>query len=88
MTNLICEVYISISKYDVLSSNVRANIQIKSDNNEYEIEGNITAYNSGRAEEFTFEPNWFSDDDAEKFYDNNFEEIEEIVIEKFLNHKI
>ena len=45
-----------------------------------EIEGRLNTYNTGRCEEYSFEPSWFSGTDSEEYYSNNWEAIEEIVI--------
>ena len=45
-----------------------------------EIEGRLNTYNTGRCEEYSFEPDWFSDAEAEEYYSNNWEAIEKIVL--------
>ena len=49
--------------------------------------GVLNPYNSGRSEEFNFEPEYFMDDDTEEYYDNNWEDIEEQILNKFNNSK-
>lgn len=48
-----------------------------------EITGVLTPYHSGRSIEYKFEPNNLSDDETELYYDNNWEQIEEEILDKF-----
>lgn len=50
-----------------------------------EIEGTLKSYNSGRSIEYKFEPDNFSDDNSESYYDENWEEIEEEILQEFNN---
>jgi hypothetical protein len=63
-------------KYDV-------NYQITVDGTLFEIEGELVPYNSGRAEEYKFEPSQFDDKETEEYYDEHWEEIEEQILKKF-----
>jgi hypothetical protein len=54
----------------------------KVDGESIEIEGTLVPYNSGRTVNFKFEPDSFSDDNSEKYYDENWEEIEEEILNK------
>jgi len=47
-----------------------------------EITGNLEAYDTGRCKEYSFEPSWFSSDEAEEFYNENYNEIEEQIQNK------
>jgi glycyl-tRNA synthetase (class II) len=58
------------------------NYQIISDGNMIEIEGHLRPYHDGRCECFEFEPNWFADDTAEQYYDENWETIEAEILAK------
>lgn len=49
-----------------------------------EIEGNLKSYNTGRSEEFEFEPTDYNDSDSEEYYDNNWEDIEEDIMGKLI----
>ena len=57
------------------------------DGNLLEISGELKSYHTGRSKEFKFEPSWFNSDEAEQHYDENWEDIESEVLEKFENHK-
>lgn len=48
-----------------------------------EIEGILTPYHTGRSEEHEFEPTYFMDDETEEYYDNNWENIEDEILNKF-----
>jgi hypothetical protein len=47
------------------------------------IKGQLIPYHTGRSEEFEFEPTYFDDDDSEKYYDENWEKIEDEILNKF-----
>ena len=53
------------------------------DDNFYQFSGNLVSYNTGRNTEYTFEPSWFMDDESEKFYSDNWEMIEDQILNKF-----
>jgi hypothetical protein len=55
------------------------------DMNFYEFTGNLLPYYTGRATEYSFEPNRFMDEESEKFYDDNWEMIEEQILNKLYN---
>lgn len=74
----------------------------KSDRGRYDVEyvktkdgfsidltGTLIPYNTGRSKEYKFEPNWFSDDISESYYDIHWEGIEDEILDKFygLNKK-
>ena len=48
-----------------------------------EIEGILNPYHTGRSEEHEFEPTYFMDDETEEYYDNNWENIEDEILNKF-----
>lgn len=50
---------------------------------EREIEGTLEPYNSGRSVEYKFEPDDFEDDETEEYYDDNWEDIEEEILDEF-----
>ena len=53
------------------------------DNGEiFELEGELSQYSSGRADEWEFEPTYISDDD---YYAENWEIIEEYILDRFVN---
>ena len=54
-------------------------------NGEIEISGSIVSYHSGRSLEYQFEPSWFSDGDSEEFWDQNWEDIEEKIVNQYCN---
>ncbi len=58
------------------------NYQKTIDGNLIEIEGTLIPYNSGRADELRFEPNYFTDENSEYYYDNNWEDIESQILIK------
>lgn len=57
--------------------------EIATDNNLLEIEGILKSYNTGRSKEFEFEPSFYSDEEAEKYYDENWENIEDQILKSF-----
>ena len=48
-----------------------------------EIEGILNPYHTGRSEEHEFEPIYFMDDETEQYYNNNWEKIEDEILNKF-----
>lgn len=64
------------SSYDV-------NYQITIDGKLFEIEGLLIPYSTGRAVEYTFEPFYFDTPETEQYYDDNWENIEEQILEEF-----
>jgi hypothetical protein len=50
-----------------------------------EIEGKLKPYNSGRSIDYEFEPDYFTDEEVESFYDNNWEDIQEEILKEFYN---
>ncbi len=59
------------------------NYQITIDGNLMEIEGELNPYYTGRDVEFSFEPDYFMDEESEKYYDDNWEDIETQILDKF-----
>lgn len=49
----------------------------------YIIYGSLIPYNTGRMTDYKFEPDDFEDQESEDYYDNNHEEIEEEIIDKY-----
>jgi hypothetical protein len=70
---------------DVLNSRNKyhVNYQLMDGDNLIEIEGQLNPYHSGRAEEYEFEPTYFSDTHSEEYYDNNWERVEDEILDKF-----
>lgn len=50
-----------------------------------EITGMITSHNDGRREFFGFEADWFSSDMAHAYFDNDWENITDDIIEAYEN---
>jgi hypothetical protein len=48
-----------------------------------EIEGTLNPYHTGRDTEYEFEPSYFADKETEDYYGENWEEIEDEIIEEF-----
>ena len=46
-------------------------------------DGRLRKYHSGRANEYEFEPSYFNDEESEAYYDENWESIEEEILNKF-----
>lgn len=44
--------------------------------------GTLKPYHTGRDTEYEFEPSWFQDDESEEYYSDNWEEIEEQILNK------
>lgn len=61
------------------------NYQKEIDGHIYEIEGRLKSYHSGRSDEYEFEPDDFTDDESENYYDENWEEIQDEILNKFNN---
>jgi hypothetical protein len=49
----------------------------------FEISGRLRKYNTGRSDEYEFEPSWFSDEKSEKYYDENWESVEDEIIKTY-----
>jgi len=52
------------------------------DGEDIEIEGTLVPYDSGRNVEYKFEADDFADDNSEKYYDENWENIEEEILKE------
>jgi hypothetical protein len=63
------------------------NYQITVDDNLMEIEGDLKPYNTGRSDEFDFEPTYFMDDETEEYYDKNNEDIKKQIMNHFYASK-
>jgi hypothetical protein len=57
--------------------------KIKMDDKEIEIYGKLKTYRSGRGEYYQFEPDYFSDADAEAYHDENWEKIEDQIVSAY-----
>jgi hypothetical protein len=65
-----------------------ASYQINEPAGSMEIEGTLTSYDTGRCVEYKFKPDYYSSIQAENYFDNNWEEIEDQIIEKFWDLKL
>ena len=61
------------------------NYQITIDGKLIEIEGILNQLGTGRSEEHEFEPTYFMDDETEQYYNNNWEKVEDEILNKFYN---
>lgn len=52
-----------------------------------EIEGDLKPFHTGRSVEYGFEPGYFDDSNAENYWDQNWETIEDEIREKFYSQK-
>lgn len=68
-------------------SNYDVNYQITIDSELIEITGSLNMYNSGRADEYEFEPDQFLDSNTESYYDNHWEEIESDILKAFYQRR-
>jgi len=64
-------------------SEFHINYQTTIDGKLIEIEGTLIPFHTGRSEENQFEPSYFTDDESEKYYDDNWEKIEDEILNKF-----
>ena len=63
------------------------NYQIETENGLMEIEGVLRPFQSGRSDEQLFEPTYFTDPESESYYDDHWEEIEEDILNKFVEEQ-
>ena len=59
------------------------NYSFTMDEDEKEIEGILNPYGTGRATDYEFEPDYYTDDETEEYYDENWEEIRDEIMEEF-----
>ena len=59
------------------------NYQLETDSGLVEIEGTLKSYKTSRSEDFEFEPNYYTDKFSETYWDENWEDIEEEIINYF-----
>lgn len=59
---------------------IRVEYCIKIAGEEIEIEGTLVPYYTGRSKEYKFEPGHFSDEKSEKYFDENYETIEDQIL--------
>jgi hypothetical protein len=55
----------------------------KEDGIMFQFSGSLNPYHTGRGFEYEFEPSWFQDDESETFYNDNWEKIEDQILQKF-----
>lgn len=72
-------VSIDINEYD------RSRIKVYYVKGDIGFDGTLIKYHSGRAEEYEFEPSYFDDKESEDYYDNNWEKVEEEILNEFYN---
>jgi hypothetical protein len=70
-------------EFEEEDNDILVEYKIKIDDKELEIFGKLKTYNSGRGENYQFEPDYFSDSDSEKFYDENWELVEDQIINAY-----
>lgn len=59
------------------------NYQKEIDGEIFEIEGTLHPKDTGRNIEYYFEPNYYTDEASEIYYDENWEDIEDEILKKF-----
>ena len=59
------------------------NYEVNYQFDDYEISGVLQKYYTGRANEYEFQPSWFADEESEKYYDENWEDIEDEILGVF-----
>lgn len=62
--------------------NYEVNYQITVDGELFEITGSMKRYNTGRSNEYRFEPDWYSSKECENWFDENWENVESELIAK------
>lgn len=82
-TSFINEEYQEKAVIDIDKKELKVNYQKEINGNTIEIEGKLIPYNSGRAKEYKFEPSYFTDSESEEYYDNNWENVEEEILNVF-----
>lgn len=50
---------------------------------EIEFEGTLIPYNTGRAINYKFDPDWFADEESGVWFDEHWEEIEEEILNSY-----
>lgn len=70
-------------EFEKEGNQTKVEYSIKINGNEYEISGKIVPYNTGRSEEYEFEPDYFEDKESERYYNDNWEKIEEQIINAY-----
>jgi hypothetical protein len=68
-------------------SEYSVNYQITIDGILYEVDGILKSYNTGRDQEYEFEVGYFIDKESEKYWEDNWTDIEEEILEYFYNTK-
>jgi hypothetical protein len=63
--------------------NVEYSLEIN--NTPINISGQLVPYHSGRSTDYTFEPSYFVDDESQNYFDENWEEIEDQILDQFYN---
>jgi hypothetical protein len=62
------------------SQHMSVNYQIVIDGKTIEIEGSLIPYHTGRCKEFNFEPSVFLDTESSMYWDANWEQIEQEIL--------
>ena len=63
--------------------NYTVNYQKNIDGETIEFDGTLKPYDSGRSVDYNFEVDFFTDDNSENYYDENWEDVEEEILKKF-----
>jgi hypothetical protein len=70
-------------EFEKEGNQIMVEYSIKMDGNEYEISGKLVPYNTGRSEEYKFEADYFEDKESERYYNDNWEKVEEQIINAY-----
>ena len=81
---MIKELEIEFEKRDTF---IRVEYSVKIDDQEIEFSGTLKPYHTGRDEEYEFEPGYFTNEASEKYYDDNWDKIEEQILDAFYMKK-
>jgi len=79
------ELDITIEKIEATKDMYDVSYVFQEDDSMYQFSGSLIPYKTGRSEEYRFEPSWFMDEESENFYEENWEDIEEQILNKFFN---
>lgn len=74
-------------EFEKENGRIMVEYSLKMGEDEIEISGRLIPYNTGRSEEMEFEPSYFTDEKSERYYDNNWERIEEQILNAYYTKK-
>jgi hypothetical protein len=60
--------------------NLHVNYQKEVNGKLLEIEGSLIEQHDGRADFYEFEPSWFSNEECKDFFDENWESVEQEIV--------